>query len=111
MELGAKINLLPYVAFGGLFYHSNRKGANPKYKAEEYRAPPDGMAVAAVKIMEALSRAAGEPAGTSVRAGCRNTGRSINAFSREEAGGGCGSRVPETSGKLSSLTKTKIPGS
>lgn len=82
MELGAKINLLPSVAFGGLFYHSNRNGANLTYKAEEYRAQPDGMAVAAVKIMEPLSHAAAEPAGTSVRASCRNTGRRINGFQR-----------------------------
>lgn len=76
---------------GWVFYHSNRNGANLKYKAEEYRTQPDGTAVAAVKNMEPLSHAAGESAGTSVRAGCCYTGRRINGFSRKEAVG-AGSR-------------------
>lgn len=82
----------PLCCLGGwVFYHSNRNGANLKYKAEEYRAQPDGTAVAAVKNMEPLSHAAGESAGTSVRAGCCYTGRRINGFSRKEAVG-AGSR-------------------
>lgn len=105
IELGAKINLLLYVAWGGGCFIT-ATGMELTWKTRQSPTRWHGSGCS-------------EKHGTLVtcsRGVCRNIGKSRLLLHRPKdkwilQRGGCGSRVPETSGKLSSLTKTKITGS